>query len=112
MLVLIERTRQAVERYLRESPPFIVDLAKVAELYRSFPTLVKGTPGVDGEYAQTLISTARENVEALATWKSYCVDFQNSAQTALRMLSDKGDEGFLAHVNRVPDVLEAAITAR
>ncbi len=114
MLELMEQARQAIERYQRESQPYVAELDRVASMYRSVPSVMKMTPGLDpnGEYGRSLAATALENAETLAVWKSYVVDFQRSGRTALDHLADTGDDGFLVHFNRVARVLQTAIVNR
>ena len=114
MLKLLQQANTAVARYQGEAKPVLVELERVKVLYAGFPGLMKRMPDIDvnGAYAQSLAAAANENAEALDVWASYVRDTQNSALTALRMLSDSGADGYMGSYNRIEAVLQAAIADR
>lgn len=114
MLKTIARARQEVERWQRQAAPLLVEIGRCADLYRSLPGVARTSPRIDpeGEYLRSLAETALENAATLARWKAHIEAGQAEAQATLRLLSDTGDEGLLAHFNRVPEVLQVALESR
>lgn len=114
MLALMARTRQAVEQYRGDAQALLAALARLDGLYRGYPDVVRQTAGVDpaGAYARSLIATTNDNLDVLAAWKAYFEDFRASAQSALHQLAKTGDDGFLRHFDRVPQVLQTALESR
>jgi hypothetical protein len=101
------------ERWQRQAAPLLLEIGRSADLYRSLPGVARSSPGIDpdGEYLRSLAETALENAATLASWKATSPR-PGEAQAALRLLSDAGDEGLLAHFNRVPEVLQVALESR
>jgi hypothetical protein len=114
MLKTMAEARQAVERWQRQASPLRIEIERCAGLYRSLPDVARATPGIDpdGEYVRSLAATALENAETLTAWKAHIARDEADAQAALATLSDTGDEGLLAHFNRVPEVLQEALESR
>jgi len=114
MLELMDRTRKSIQRYQSTSTPYLAKVDRLALLYKGVPSLIKTTRQIDpqSEYGRALAVTALENYAALGTWKRYFVDFQASGKSALAKLADTGDTGYLAHFNRVPEVLEKGLVNR
>jgi hypothetical protein len=114
MLETIARARQEVERWQRQAAPLLAEIGRCADLYRSLPGVARSSPGIDadGDYLRSLSQTSLENAATLAGWKAHIEAGQAEAQAALRLLSDTGDGGLLAHFNRVPEVLQLALESR
>ena len=114
MLKMLTETKTAVGRYQSEVAPLLVEVDKIAVLYRGFPSLMKQMPGVDvnGKWARSLAATTKENTATLESWGAFIRDGQAAAKKAIGLLSNTGNTGYMMHFNRIEEVLQGALANR
>ncbi|MBX3607893.1 MAG: hypothetical protein KF788_21650 [Piscinibacter sp.] len=112
MTQLMARTRTAVEQYRGEAPAVTAAIRKLEGLTRSYPEIVRKTPGIDPDYARSLTDTVARNRDALSGWALWIQQELNSCQAAVGQLDQTGPGSFVEHFDRVDDLLQAALEGR
>lgn len=112
MLDRMAQMRAAIEAYQAESPAVTALIRKLDSMTSSYPAIVNKTPGIDPDYAKSLLDTVARNREALAVWGLWIQHEENSCRTALGMLDARGPGSFLEHFDRVDQLLQDALAGR